>query len=208
VNPKKLGNGVTIVGYSSDGIVEAVEHQSSLFALAVQWHPERDALGNTTGVRNGYVDPDSCNPLLRALVKYAGIYLDQQGILGIFKDGVLPQNLIVTENGLEYKELIVDRATILSNSMLDGWHITGVTPRNGTNWRAEVVNGSAIVTVQFGELHNQSVNVTLTKDGTTETQDINIAFSVERSGVLGGCNFGATIFALLAFCAFVIRRKR
>jgi gamma-glutamyl-gamma-aminobutyrate hydrolase PuuD len=208
VNPKKLGNGVTIVGYSSDGIVEAVEHQSSLFALAVQWHPERDALGNTSGVRNGYVNPDTCNPLLRALVKYAGVYLDKQGVLGIFKDAILPQNLAVTDKGFEYKELIVDKATILSNSMLDGWHISGVNPKHGTNWKAEVINGSAVVTVLFGELHNQSVKVTLTKDGASETQDINIAFSVEKSGILGGCNIGATILALLAFCAFVVRRKR
>jgi gamma-glutamyl-gamma-aminobutyrate hydrolase PuuD len=76
VNPEKLGNGVTIVAYSSDGIVEAIEHQNSLFALCVQWHPERDALGNTSGVRNGYVNPDSCNPLLGALVKYAGVHAD------------------------------------------------------------------------------------------------------------------------------------
>jgi hypothetical protein len=134
--------------------------------------------------------------------------LDKQGLLSIFKGGVLPPNLVVTDKGFEYTELIVDKATILSNSMLDGWHITGVTPRRGTNWRVEVTSGSAIVTVQFGELHNQSVTVTLTKDGTSETQDINIAFSVEKSGILGGCNIGATILALLAFSAFVIRRKR
>ena len=40
VDPDDLGDGLTIVAMSSDGIVEAIEHQSSLFALALQWHPE------------------------------------------------------------------------------------------------------------------------------------------------------------------------
>ncbi|MCL2165507.1 MAG: gamma-glutamyl-gamma-aminobutyrate hydrolase family protein, partial [Oscillospiraceae bacterium] len=78
VNPKKLGNGITIAAYSSDGVVEAIEHKDSLFALGIQWHPERDAGGGTSGIRNGYVDPDSSNALLRALVKYASIHMDRQ----------------------------------------------------------------------------------------------------------------------------------
>ena len=75
VNPEKLGSGLTVVARSSDGIIEAVEHQSSLFALAIQWHPERDALGDTRGVD---VDNDLCNAFLRELVKYAGIYSDRE----------------------------------------------------------------------------------------------------------------------------------
>ena len=75
VNPEKLGEGLTIVAYSSDGIVEAVEYQDNLFALALQWHPERDALEDTRDVD---VDQDLCNAPLRALVEYAGIYMDSQ----------------------------------------------------------------------------------------------------------------------------------
>lgn len=75
VNPERLGEGLTIAAYSSDGIVEAIEHRSNLFALAVQWHPERDALGDTRGVD---VDQDQCNALLGALVKYAGVHADRQ----------------------------------------------------------------------------------------------------------------------------------
>ena len=203
VNPNKLGGGLTIVAYSTDGIVEAVEHQSSLFALAIQWHPERDALGTTNGVRNGYVDPDTCNPFLRTLVKYAGVYLNQQ----MFKDGKLPPNIVLTDDGYEYTEKIVDKATILSDSMLDGWHITGVSPKSNSGWTAEVVSGSVVVEFLLGDAQNQSVTVTLTKDGTTETQDIKIAFSGEKSGILGGCNVGAAMFVLLALCPFVLRRK-
>ena len=75
VNPEKLGEGLTIVAYSSDGIVEAVEYQDNLFALALQWHPERDALEDTRDVD---VDQDLCNAPLRALVEYAGVYAGQQ----------------------------------------------------------------------------------------------------------------------------------
>lgn len=31
----------TIVGYSPDGIIEAIEHKDKNFAIGVQWHPER-----------------------------------------------------------------------------------------------------------------------------------------------------------------------
>jgi putative glutamine amidotransferase len=36
----QLGQGLVVVGRSSDGVVEAVEDPSLPFALAVQWHPE------------------------------------------------------------------------------------------------------------------------------------------------------------------------
>ena len=55
--------------------MEAVEYQDNLFALALQWHPERDALEDTRDVD---VDQDLCNAPLRALVEYAGVYADQQ----------------------------------------------------------------------------------------------------------------------------------
>lgn len=67
-DPDRLGEGLTVVASSSDGIVEAVEHQDSSFALAVQWHPERDALQDARGVD---VDNDLCNAILGALVEHA-----------------------------------------------------------------------------------------------------------------------------------------
>ena len=79
VNTEKLGNGITIVARSKDGIVEAIEHQDSLFALGIQGHPEEDALGlsDRYALKNG-VNPDECNAILGALVKYAGIHADRQ----------------------------------------------------------------------------------------------------------------------------------
>lgn len=76
-DPERLGDGLTIVARSSDGIVEAVEHQDSLFALALQFHPERDALGDSRTDADGNpidINQDQCNALLGALVEYAGIY--------------------------------------------------------------------------------------------------------------------------------------
>ncbi len=74
VNPDRLGDNLKIVARSSDGIVEGLEYTGKdengkdTFALAVQWHPERDALRDTRGVN---VDQDTCNVLLRALVTEA-----------------------------------------------------------------------------------------------------------------------------------------
>lgn len=70
VDPEQLGNGLTVVARSSDGIVEAVEYQAASYALGLQWHPERDALKDTRGVD---VDQDQCNLFLRALVKHAAV---------------------------------------------------------------------------------------------------------------------------------------
>ena len=79
VNPDKLGDGLTVVAKSSDGIIEAIEHQDSLFALGLQWHPERDALEDT---RDTDVDQDLSNAPLRALVHYAGVQMDREDVPG------------------------------------------------------------------------------------------------------------------------------
>lgn len=65
VDSERLGTGLTVVAMTSDGIVEGLEHQGSKFALAVQFHPERDALGDSSSID---VDNDLCNRFLRALV--------------------------------------------------------------------------------------------------------------------------------------------
>ena len=81
IDPEMLGSGLTVVARSSDGIIEAVEHQDSLFALALQFHPERDALGDSRTDADGNpidINQDQCNALLGALVKYAGIYESRQ----------------------------------------------------------------------------------------------------------------------------------
>lgn len=71
IDPENLAEGLTVVAKSSDGIIEAVEYQDNLFALALQWHPERDALSDT---RLTDVSQDLSNLPLRELVKYATIY--------------------------------------------------------------------------------------------------------------------------------------
>lgn len=74
LDPERLGEGLTVVAKSSDGIIEAVEYQDNLFVLGLQWHPERDALSDT---RFTDVSQDLSNLPLRTLVKYAIIYAAQ-----------------------------------------------------------------------------------------------------------------------------------
>ncbi len=74
IDPENLGDDLKVVAQASDGIVEGIEYTGTdengeeTFALAVQWHPERDALKDTRDVD---VDQDECNALLRALVTEA-----------------------------------------------------------------------------------------------------------------------------------------
>lgn len=51
------------------------------FVLALQFHPERDALGDSRKDVDGNpidINQDQCNALLGALVKYAGVYQSRQ----------------------------------------------------------------------------------------------------------------------------------
>lgn len=68
IDPEALGKGLTIAASASDGIVESVEYRDNLFALGLQWHPERDALFNVYEVE---VSRELSNAPLRALVKHA-----------------------------------------------------------------------------------------------------------------------------------------
>ena len=41
-DPKRIGEGLTVVAHSPDGIIEALEYQANDFALGVQFHPDAD----------------------------------------------------------------------------------------------------------------------------------------------------------------------
>ena len=45
LDPARLGAGLTVVGRSPDGVIEAVEVGGERFVLGVQWHPEDMATG-------------------------------------------------------------------------------------------------------------------------------------------------------------------
>lgn len=74
IHPEYVAPGLTVVATSADGIIEAVEYQDNLFALALQWHPERDALSD---MRMKNVSQDLSNLPLRALVEHAAIHAAQ-----------------------------------------------------------------------------------------------------------------------------------
>ena len=75
VDPQGLGSGITVAAFAGDGVVEAIEYKKNLFALGVQWHPERDALAYFHGFP---VDQQLCNAPLRALVEYSRIYTQRK----------------------------------------------------------------------------------------------------------------------------------
>jgi putative glutamine amidotransferase len=47
----KIGAGLRAVAWSPDGVVEGLESERHPFVLAVQWHPELDALGDARPLR-------------------------------------------------------------------------------------------------------------------------------------------------------------
>lgn len=71
IDPDRLGEGLTVVAMTSDGVVEAVEYQDNFFALALQWHPEREALSDACLTD---VSQELANLPLRALVEHAAIH--------------------------------------------------------------------------------------------------------------------------------------
>ncbi len=68
VLPEDLGEGLTIVAYGEDGVVEAIEYQANEFALGIQFHPERDV----SLYDDAIADWDICMNFFRTLVGYAG----------------------------------------------------------------------------------------------------------------------------------------
>jgi putative glutamine amidotransferase len=47
----RLGEGLRAVGWSDDGVVEAIESERHPFVVGVQWHPELDALSDPRPMR-------------------------------------------------------------------------------------------------------------------------------------------------------------
>lgn len=45
-NPERIGQGLTVVAYGPDEVIEAMEYQDNDFTLGVQFHPEADALSS------------------------------------------------------------------------------------------------------------------------------------------------------------------
>ena len=134
-------------------------------------------------------------------------------ILKLFKDAKLPPNAEATDKGIQYTDLFAEKGVLLSDSMLDGWRIVGVTPQSGTGWKVNVVNGEVVVTFTKDVFDDQTVTVTLQKIGTSETTELEIIFAGEHKNIIekildeAGCNAGVTLLAFLVLCPLFIRRK-
>ena len=227
-NPNKLGNGITIVAYASDGVVEAIEHQDSLFAVGVQWHPEANVLSGPTAVS---LDLDLSTAFLREHVRYAGIHKDRKALINMFNNGELPEEFDfdkyefeVDNSCLTYTDNIVDEATLLSNAMLNGWTIAGVDPQIATNWSARVVGGAVVVTL-IDDVEDETVTVTLTNSGLSKKLEITFSgeitidtetdtdtdTNVRRSSGGSGCSAAHGYLALAFFMGalpFIISRRK
>ena len=67
-NPERIGEGLTVVSYGPDEVIEAMEYQANTFSLGVQFHPEADALGGADAVCDSTIAAN----FFRALVQHAG----------------------------------------------------------------------------------------------------------------------------------------
>lgn len=67
LDPQRIGTGLTVVSYGPEDVIEAVEYQGNTFTLGIQFHPERDALGE-----DAQCDVFTCLNFFKTLVQYAG----------------------------------------------------------------------------------------------------------------------------------------
>lgn len=65
-NPERVGEGLTVVAYGPEHIIEEVEYQANTFALGIQFHPERDVLGE-----DALCDVEICRHFFETLVDFA-----------------------------------------------------------------------------------------------------------------------------------------
>lgn len=177
-NPEKLGDGLTVVARSSDGIIEALEYQDATFALALQWHPERDALGGTAGEELG-VDVDLCNAFLRALVTYAGGKEDEPSEGGGSSSGGSSTTITTTTdgNGTVIK-VVTDKTT---------GTITTMEYKNGVTVKA-VENSVGVVTVNVtvpSSVDSATVTIPVKNPTNTTVAKVSKTGQVIRTGVAG-----------------------
>jgi len=130
----------------------------------------------------------------------------------LFKDGILPPGAVLTEKGIEYPNMLQDRAVLLDESMLNGWRIVKITPPLSPHWTTKIENGVLNITFH-GDSYNQSAVVTLENIVTKELVEMEIQFSGEGArknlveDIIDGCNAGFAALAFFALIPFLLRRK-
>ena len=165
IDPENLGEGVTVVAQSADGIIEAIEYQDATFALALQWHPERDALEDTRDVD---VDQDLCNAPLKALVDYAALHDAEEEVELPFTD--------VSENAWYYEAV----SYAYENNLFNGTSATTFGPN-------VTMNRAMLVTVLYSMEGNPAVSGELTfKDVAKDAWYYNAVLWANQKGIIGG----------------------
>lgn len=165
IDPENLGEGITVVAQSSDGIIEAIEYQDATFALALQWHPERDALEDTRGVD---VDQDLCNAPLKALVDYAALHDAKQEVQLPFTD--------VSDSAWYYEAV----SYAYQNNLFNGTSATTFGPD-------VTMNRAMLVTVLYSMEGNPAVSGELTfKDVSKDAWYYNAVLWATQKGIISG----------------------
>lgn len=165
IDPENLGEGVTVVAQSADGIIEAIEYQDATFALALQWHPERDALEDTRDVD---VDQDLCNAPLKALVDYAALHDAEEEVELPFTD--------VSENAWYYEAV----SYAYQHNLFNGTSATTFGPD-------VTMNRAMLVTVLYSMEGNPAVSGELTfKDVAKDAWYYNAVLWATQKGIIGG----------------------
>ena len=203
---KLVPNSTTMVGWNV-GTVVIADHGRLPFTVDIDAATGRPVVGDGS---NRTIP--SALPANDDLIGVRIVEVVVNEILELFKNEQLPKNAILTKNGIKYTEMFSEKATILSDSMLDGWIIADVTPKSGKGWTASIFNGEVVITFT-GDAYDETATVKLVKVGTSEIRNLEIEFSGERKSLFerikeeAGCNAGFALLVLLAIWPVFVRRK-
>ncbi|MGE4275646.1 MAG: gamma-glutamyl-gamma-aminobutyrate hydrolase family protein [Lawsonibacter sp.] len=122
-NPERVGEGLTVVAYGPENIIEAVEYQANTFALGIQFHPERDVLEE-----NPVCDVGTCLHFFETLVDFAS----DKPVIGISwggdpQDSIDFHRIIGKAGGVTVRmpQITTDEDAIAALAQVDGVIMTG-----------------------------------------------------------------------------------
>ncbi|MEA4932032.1 MAG: gamma-glutamyl-gamma-aminobutyrate hydrolase family protein [Lawsonibacter sp.] len=122
-NPERVGNGLTVAAYGPEHIIEAVEYQANTFALGIQFHPERDVLGE-----DALCDVGICRHFFETLVDFAS----DKPVIGVswggdHQDSIDLHRIIRKAGGVTVRmpQITTQEEAVAALSQVDGVILTG-----------------------------------------------------------------------------------